>query len=430
MKYELKELKLSDIEFNDYNPNTMPDNYYIALKNNIQSNGYLQPLLINKIDDKYIIIDGEHRYKALKELGYKKVDCFIISITENEAKKLTLTMGLHGNYDSISLSGLLDGLIEDMELNISTIELDMPHIDLSLLDLDIKDNNESNKSDIEDNIPIVEEKNIIAKTGDVWILGKHKLLCGDSTKESDVKLLMDGNKADMVFTDPPYGVSYADKNTFLNSIDKGNKNQKEIKNDHLNLEEVSKLWLNSYKNIINIINDYSTYYICSPQVGGLFEMMMMIIKKSGFQLKHQIIWNKNNHVLGRCDYNYKHEPIFYGWYKKHKFYGNGEQKTSVWNINKPLKNDLHPTMKPIELIENAINNSTLKNMIVIDPFLGSGSTLISCEKTNRICYGIEIDPYYCDVIVKRFIDYVGSPEDIYLIRNDKKIKYDEIKMAL
>ena len=138
-------------------------------------------------------------------------------------------------------------------------------------------------------------------------------------------------------------------------------------------------------------------------------MMMMMIDISGWQLKHMLIWAKNNHVLGRCDYHYKHEPILFGWKKNgtHKFYGTSSN-FSVWAIDKPHKSDLHPTMKPVELIERAINNSTRASELIIDFFLGSGSTLIACEKTGRICYGMEIDPHYCDVIVKRWEDFTGK----------------------
>lgn len=137
-------------------------------------------------------------------------------------------------------------------------------------------------------------------------------------------------------------------------------------------------------------------------------MMMMMVQEAGLPYRHVIIWVKNNHVLGRCDYNYKHEPIFFGWTKSHRFYGKGKNKTSVWEVDKPLKSDLHPTMKPIELMENALLNSSKENQICLDPFLGSGSTLIACEKTNRICYGLEIDCLYIDVIIKRWEDYTGK----------------------
>lgn len=218
---------------------------------------------------------------------------------------------------------------------------------------------------------------------------------------------MNDNKVDMVFTDPPYNVDYSSKNKFLNAIDQGNRIQTEIKNDNLDENKIKELWYNAFINIKDILNNYSCFYFCSPQSSGMYLMIDTIIK-SNLLLKQIIIWNKNNHVLGRSDYNYKHESILYGWLNKHKFYGNGFNKTTVWDIPKPLKNDLHPTMKPIELIKNAILNSTLENMIVYDCFLGSGSTLIACEHTNRICYGMEIEEHYCSVIIERWQKYTNK----------------------
>ncbi|HEY9705863.1 MAG TPA: site-specific DNA-methyltransferase, partial [Allocoleopsis sp.] len=259
-----------------------------------------------------------------------------------------------------------------------------------------------------DEVPEIESIETRVKSGDIWQLGKHYLLCGDCTIERNIRELVGGNKIDMVFTDPPYGVSYADKNRYLNTIAPGNRIQVPIENDHLDIDGCKELWINAFKTIGEYFNEYSSYYVTSPQGGDLYLMMMMMIKEAGWQLKHNIIWNKNNHVLGRCDYNYKHEPIIYGWKNKHKFYGNGHFKTSVWDIPKPQKSELHPTMKPIELVENCILNSTEEKMIVADPFLGSGTTLIACEKTNRICYGTELSPKYCDVILTRWEKLTGN----------------------
>lgn len=214
-------------------------------------------------------------------------------------------------------------------------------------------------------------------------------MCGDSTDLACVERLMGGDKADMVFTDPPYGVSYADNNEF---------------------------WFTVLSNVHIATSNQASYYICSPQGGDLMMMMMSIIR-AGWQLKHMLIWVKNNHVLGRCDYNYKHEPILYGWKEDgtHEFVGGGRCKTSVWDFNKPLKNDLHPTMKPIELCEEAILNSSRQGQITLDPFLGSGSTLIAAEKTSRKCYGMEIDPHYCDVILTRWEKFTGKTAELQVI---------------
>ena len=246
----------------------------------------------------------------------------------------------------------------------------------------------------------------IVQPGDIWELGNHRLMCGDSTQPEDVELLVDYD-IDLFFTDPPYGVSYADKNAFLNAISRGNRIQTPINNDHKSLIEMKEIWLKSFNNALNVATKGASYYICSPQ-GGELMMMMMMILEAGWELKHTIIWVKNNHVLGRSDYNYKHEPIIYGWKEGgHKFYSKGSE-VSVWEIDKPHKSDLHPTMKPIELCARAIKNSSLVGDNVLDLFGGSGSTLIACEQLQRNCYMMELDPHYCDVIITRWETFTGQ----------------------
>jgi DNA modification methylase len=327
-----------------------------------------------------------------------------------------------GEWDDELLKVELEELKEaDFELELTGFSLE--EIDEFLDEIEVSEEQEEKQ----DEIPIVEtEIPPFTQTGDLWLLGEHRLLCGDATKKEDVERLMNGEKADMVFTDPPYGVCYADKNEFLNRYDKGNRVQKEIKNDHLSIEELQSFLFLVFSNIKKVLAEYSSYYITAPQGGDLLYVMMSTIKEAGIPLRHMLIWNKNNHVLGRVDYMYKHEPILYGWVDKHKFYGKGQHTKSVWDIPKPLKSDLHPTMKPVELIENAILNSTLKGQIVLDVFGGSGSTLIACEKTKRKARLMELDEHYCDVIVKRYLDF-SKREDITLIRNGKKIQFSEIK---
>ena len=237
----------------------------------------------------------------------------------------------------------------------------------------------------------------------MYELGNSILMCGDSTNPEDVARLMGGEKADMVFTDPPYNVNYADKNSFLNNADKGNKIQQEIENDNYEDDEEcgKNLWLPAFKNLFENAKDKCSLYVTMPQ-GGAHMMMMMMIKEAGWQVKHELIWVKNNHVLGRVDYYYKHEPILYGWKKNHKWIGGGKFDKSVWEIPKPLKSDLHPTMKPIELIENAILNSSEENDLILDLFGGSGSTLIASEKNKRKARLMELSPMYCDVIRRRY----------------------------
>lgn len=245
------------------------------------------------------------------------------------------------------------------------------------------------------------------KPGDIWQLGEHRLMCGDSIDLEQVKTLMGGVLADMVFTDPPYGVSYTDKNEFLNRIDASQRLTNPIENDSKSPQEMADFWEAAFNNLAEVTKDKMAYYITSPQGGDL--LLQQSIANSPFSLKHMLIWNKNNHVLGRCDYNYKHEPIVYGWKKKgtHNFYGCGKFKTTVWDIAKPLKNDLHPTMKPIELIANCILDVTKEGDSVVDIFGGSGSTLIAAEQLNRKAYLMEIDPHYCDIILARWEKLTG-----------------------
>jgi DNA modification methylase len=255
---------------------------------------------------------------------------------------------------------------------------------------------------------VVPDKPVEARSqlGDLYELGSHRVLCGDSTDKEIVAVLMNSDKADMVFTDPPYGVNYSSKNEFLNKADKGNRIQSPIIND--NIDD----YIGFFKKFLSVIcfADYNSFYITIS--GQKLLCLLTAIKELNLKMSQILVWAKNNHVLGRQDYFNKHELIVYGWQNHHRFYGGND--FTVWEIDRPLKSELHPTMKPIELIERAILNSCKKDSvherggIVYDPFLGSGSTLIACEKTKRKCYGMELDPQYVDVIVQRYVDYTGN----------------------
>lgn len=260
----------------------------------------------------------------------------------------------------------------------------------------------------------------VCKKGDIWKLGNHRLMCGDSTDAASVALLMDGEKADMCFTDPPYGVSYADKNAFLNAMAKGNLIQEPIANDHETPREMHDFWLNVFNIIGEFTSDCMAYYITAPQGGELLLLLQAIQESETLALKHMLIWNKNNHVLGRCDYNYKHEPIIYGWKKKgtHHFVGGSKFKTSVWDIPKPMKSDLHPTMKPVELVSACLLDNSVEGQSVLDLFGGSGTTLIAAEQLNRKCFMMELDPHYCDVIIARWEKLTGNKAERISNGND------------
>lgn len=397
IKWIETEINLEDLKEFDRNPRHMTKDRFDHLVRSLKEDGYHQRLIVNTDGT---IIGGHQRKKALKKAGYKPSDMIKVlmpdrHLTQDEFRRLNIRDNLpYGDFD-------MDMLAADFEIG-DLLDWGMPEDWLPKIE-EIESKGLTDEDEIPDT-PI-EPK---TKLGDIYILGNHRLMCGDSTSIDAVEKLMDGVKADMVFTDPPYGVSYADKNARLNSVCKGNRIQTKIENDHMTVTETGELWLQSFTNAYISTSDKAPYYICGPQ-GGELMMMMMMIEKAGWQLKHIMIWAKNNHVLGRMDYHYKHEPIMYGWKQgeSHNWYGDHSQ-TSLWEIARPLKSDLHPTMKPVELIEKALINSSKKSDSVIDLFGGSGSTLIACEKTNRKCFMMEISPHYCDVIVKRWEDFTGK----------------------
>jgi DNA modification methylase len=248
-------------------------------------------------------------------------------------------------------------------------------------------------------------------TGQLWKLGEHRLICGDCTDAAVVNAVAFGNRMDLWLTDAPYGVSYADKNKYLNAVAFGNRIQVPIENDHLTLEDASDLWGRAAKIALEVCADHAAYYWFACQ-GGDQMMMMMRLSEAGWKVRHELIWVKNNHVLGRSDYNYKHEPILYGWKQdgKHKFYGGFQ--TSILEFPKPQNSDLHPTMKPVELIERLILNSTETGHIVFDGFLGSGTTLIACQNLGRRCRAIEISPAYVAVALERWATMTGKTPEL------------------
>ena len=283
-------------------------------------------------------------------------------------------------------------VIDDFGIETATeMGLDIPDVEV-----------EQPKEVVEDEVP--ENVETRCKRGDIWKLGDHRLMCGDSTCITDVEKLMDGQKADLLFTDPPYGVSYEKKTKEVLK----SKSYTKIQNDDLTLDQFQDFLYDVFTNAFSSLKDTASYYVFSCQ-GGDQEMMMMMMRQAGIPCRHQIIWVKDAPVfsMGRLDYDYKHEPILYGWVKKHDFQRKGEQDKSVWEY-KRTANKLHPTMKPVELIANALLNSTKESENVLDFFGGSGSTLIACEQLNRKCFMMELDEHYCDVIIQRWENLTGK----------------------
>jgi DNA modification methylase len=257
----------------------------------------------------------------------------------------------------------------------------------------------------------------VSKRGEVYICGEHRLMCGDSTSAADVTRLMGGGKADMVFTDPPYNVGIGDRNKAINEEEKkrGQKNlggrieQNILGDTGMSDEECGeKLWRPAFQNAADNSADYAAIYVTMPQGGTHMMMMMMMMMRGSWQVKHELMWLKNTPTfsMGRLDYDYKHEPICYGWKKSHRFFGNGDFTKSVWEFDKPVSSKLHPTMKPVALVENALKNSSQKGEVILDLFGGSGTTMIAAESLGRKARLMELDPHYCDVIRKRWAEFV------------------------
>lgn len=350
------------------------------------------------------IVDGHLRYKAAQEMGLQTVPVALADeLTDTQVKAFRLLANRSANWAEWD-DDLLKLELEELKLVDYDIDLiGFDEEDLKLLE-DEGTPQENPQADETPNVPEVP----VTQPGDVWLCGEHRLVCGDCTQRDTVALLMGQDFADLVFTDPPYNVNYSDKNRFLNMISPANRIQEPIQNDKNSSDEeaAEKIWEPAFANMRAFAQPHCSIYVTAPQGVAHGAMMMMMMKH--WTMRHELVWVKNNHVLGRADYFYKHEPILYGWADKHIFYGKGEFNTSVWEIPKPQKSDLHPTMKPVRLVVNAIQNSSKEGDIVLDVFGGSGSTLIACEQNKRKCYMMEISPTYCDVIVRRWQIFTGK----------------------
>lgn len=364
------------------------------------------------IEPDYQILDGHQRDDVW---GAKfgddfMVDCRMASrkFTDEERRKFVIYLrsGTTGSYDWDTLSGWDAKELIEWGLDDTTLR-DWKR-DVTALD-NLLESEKQEPVDAEPQIDRADELNEKwqVKTGDLWQIGEHRLLCGDSTIKADVDRVVQGELCTLCVTDPPYGVSYADKNPFLNVIAPGNHIQTPIENDHNGAEITSeKLWYPAFINAYEVSKAGAVIYCFAPQ-GGDQMMMMMMIMASWNKTMHQLIWLKNNHVLGRVDYAYKHEPIIYSWKAGgHKFYG--DFQTSVLEFDKPTVSDLHPTMKPVALVEKLISNSSIIDEIVYEPFAGSGTTMVACENLHRKCRAIEISPNYCAVILERM--HTAFPE--------------------
>lgn len=390
----------------DYNPrkDLKPgDAEYEKLKRSIEQFGYVEPVIWNKTTGR--VVGGHQRLKVLIDMGLTEVDCVVVEMSEDKEKALNIALNkISGEWDKDKLALLIADL-QGADFDVSLTGFDPAELD-DFLDIgaDAKDDDFDVGAEL--------EKPTFSKVGDIWTLGRHRLICGDSTKAETYDLLMGGTKANLVITDPPYNVNY-----------EGSAGK--IKNDNMADDAFYNFLLSAYTQMHSAMADDASIYVFHADTEGL--NFRRAFADAGFYLSGCCIWKKQSLVLGRSPYQWQHEPCLYGWKKngKHQWY-TGRKETTIWEFDKPKKNGDHPTMKPIPLLAYPIQNSSMANSVVLDPFGGSGSTLIACEQTDRICCTIELDEKFCDVIVKRYIEQVGSDEEVSVLRDGKEYKYSEV----
>lgn len=354
-------------------------------------------------DGKYIVLGGNMRLEAVKALGWKEMPCIVLpeSLPVGKLKEIVIKdNGSFGEWDMDALANAWDDLpLSEWGANVAWEGIDSGNSGVSGEATSVTEDDFSEEED-----DIVQ----VVKGGDLWKLGNHVLMCGDSANGDDVQKLMGGAMADMVFTDPPYGVAIGDKNKALNSVQKAGRCTENIKNDNISVDELYPILVRAMANCRENCKEDASYYVTSPQ-GGELGLMMMMMKDAGLPVRHMLVWEKNSATfsLGRLDYDYQHEPIFYTWTKKHHNYRKGEYRTTIWKYDKPRKCDLHPTMKPVALVANCLMDGTEEGDIVLDVFGGSGTTMIACEQLGRKCRMMELDPHYCDVIIARWEKLTG-----------------------
>lgn len=407
---QIEKKKVIDLVPADYNPrkDLKPgDKEYEKLKRSIDEFGYVDPLIWNKRTSR--LVGGHQRLKVLKDMGIDEVDVVVVDMDEEKEKALNVALNkISGDWDKDKLMLLITDL-QGEDFDVSLTGFDPEELD-DLFKDNLKDDVKNDNFDVDKEL----KKPTMTKPGDLWQLGEHRLLCGDSTKEESYELLMAGKQANLVITDPPYNVNY-----------QGSAGK--IKNDNMKDDAFYQFLLAAFTNMEkNMAGDASIYVFHADTEGLNFRKAF---SDAGFYLSGTCIWVKQSLVLGRSPYQWRHEPILFGWKKrgKHCWYA-GRKESTIWEFDKPKKNKDHPTMKPIPLLAYPIMNSSMTNSIVLDPFGGSGSTLIACEQTKRICRTIELDEKFCDVIVKRYIERVGSTKDVKVVRDGLTYDYDEVKI--
>ena len=378
------------------------------LRSSLREFGFVNPVII---DQDYGIIAGHGRVMAAKEEGIEEVPCvFVDYLTEAQKKAYILAdnrFAQDAGWDEELLRIEIESLQgADFDVSLTGFDPD------ELADL-FADDGDSDVKDDDFDLSAALEKAAFVKKGDIWTVGRHRLMCGDATSAEDVAALMDGKRANLVVTDPPYGVSFKSSDGLT------------IENDSMKGDEFYQFLLAAFKNVVANLEKGGAAYVFHADTEGL--NFRRAFQDAGFHLAGCCIWVKNSLVLGRSDYQWQHEPVLYGFLQngKHPWYSDRKQ-TTIWNYDKPKRNKNHPTSKPLDLLGYPICNSSQENGIVIDTFGGSGSTMMACEQSGRICYMLELDEKYASVILRRYVEDTGDTDGVYVMRDGERIPYADL----
>lgn len=377
------------------------------LRSSLREFGFINPVIIDK---DYGIIAGHGRVIAAREEGIDKVPCvFVDHLTEAQKKAYIIAdnrMALDAGWDEELLRVEIEALQAEA-FDVSLTGFDEKEI------TDLFKDTQAEAKDDEYDLTAALEKAAFVKKGDVWVVGRHRLVCGDATNAEDVDKLCEGKRVNLILTDPPYGVSFKSASGLT------------IQNDSMKNEEFYSFLLAAFKNMVSHLEPGGSAYVFHADTEGLNFRRAFI--DAGLHLAGCCIWVKNSLVLGRSDYQWQHEPVLYGFLKngKHQWYSDRKQ-TTIWNFDKPKRNENHPTSKPLDLLSYPLKNSTQENAIVLDTFGGSGSTLMACELTNRICYTMELDEKYASVILRRYVEDTNDGANVYVLRDGEKFMYADL----
>lgn len=378
----------------------------------IKEFGFLAPIVIAEDNT---ILCGHGRFYAAQKLGLKKIPCVKESHLTKAQKRAYIIAD-----NKLSINAGWDDELLAVELS----DLQGEGVDLSITGFDEKELadlfDDKSKSDVEDDgydLSAALEKAAFVQRGDIWTVGRHRLMCGDATSTDDVAALMGGKRANLLLTDPPYGVSFKSSSGLT------------IQNDSIKDEDFYSFLKSAFSAAVDCLEKGAAAYIFHADTEGLNFRRAFV--DAGFHLAGCCIWVKDSLVLGRSDYQWQHEPVLYGFLQngKHSWYSDRKQ-TTIWNFAKPKKNANHPTSKPLDLLSYPIQNSSQENAIVLDTFGGSGSTLMACELTNRICYTMELDEKYASVILRRYVDDTGRSDDVFVERAGERIPYASLAKAV